>query len=198
LTDAQLTFPHTIGYEDHLTGSWMLSLPTHPKWRDVNPAKIPERSGVDDFIHYRPESPEPLTGLIRADTYGKSVSWFWWWVSKTETTITVHGMKTVKVRICASLRSAERLLIMPGLSQEWIEAWKYFEDLWLAPTWIGQRASSPYEWVPPDWIQPFAEEGLPRTLNVTSYWEQHHSRPSRHKTNQIDRHRIGMTHGSSS
>lgn len=97
LVEAKLTFPHTVGYEDHLTGAWMLSLPPHPKWKNVDPAKIPERKGVDNFLNYLPPSPEPLSGLIRADTYGKSVSWFWWWVSKTETTITVHGMKTVEV-----------------------------------------------------------------------------------------------------
>jgi len=75
----------------------MLSLPAHPKWRDVDPARIPERKGVDNFLNFHPPSPEPLTGLVREDTYGKSVSWFWWWVSKTETTITVHGMKTLVV-----------------------------------------------------------------------------------------------------
>lgn len=173
LVEAKLTFPHTVGYEDHLTGAWMLSLPPHPKWKNVDPAKIPERKGVDNFLNYLPPSPEPLSGLIRADTYGKSVSWFWWWVSKTETTITVHGMKTV---------------------EEWVQAWQYFEKLWLTPTWVGQRARTPYEWQPPEWIQPFAEPGLPTTLNISTHWEKFHSRPGKH--NQIHGYRQHPPHDS--
>jgi hypothetical protein len=75
----------------------MLSLPQHPKWINVDPAEVPKRFGVDNFLGYHPPSPEPLTGLHRTDTYGKSVSWFWWWVPKTAQSITVHGMKDVAV-----------------------------------------------------------------------------------------------------
>lgn len=60
--------------------------------------------------------------------------------------------------------------------QEWIEAWQYFENLWLNPTWIGIRATTPYEWVPPDWMWPFAEPGLATTLNITSHYEKYHTR----------------------
>lgn len=155
MTEAKLTLHHSIGYEDHLTGAWMLSLPPHPHWNNVDPQDVPARRGVSDFTNMAPPSPEPLTGLYRSETYGRSVSWFWWWVPKDQTTITVHGMKG---------------------AAEYKEAWQFFENLWLAPTWIGQRATTPYEWIPPSHMVELAERGRPMTLNVTTYWEKHHSR----------------------
>lgn len=156
LVEAELEFKHTVGYEDHLTGCWMLSLPSHPKWTNVKPEDVPKRLGVDNYEGFHPPSPEPLTGLRRSDTYGRSVSWFWWWVAKDATTITAHGMKTI---------------------EEWITAWQYFENLWLAPTWFGIRAATPYEWVPPDWMWKFAEPGLATSLNVTTHYEKYQTRP---------------------
>lgn len=155
--DANIPENLTIGHEDHVTGSWMWSLPPLPEHASTEGgARSPKATRLDPTNNIKtfvPPMQDPYTGLVRADFYGRASSWFYWWIPKTERMILTHGMKTKKV----SLRTGTHIRNGSNPSfQEYLEAREWVDDLWLHPKWIGQRAHTPYEWHPPIWMESLA------------------------------------------
>jgi hypothetical protein len=110
---------------------------------------------MNNIMTFVPPTPDPYTGLVRADFYGRASSWFYWWIPKTERMMLTHGMKTKKV----SLRSSTHSVMAHGffrIFQEYLEAREWVDDLWLHPKWIGQSAHTPYEWQPSMWMESLA------------------------------------------
>ncbi|GHJ89726.1 hypothetical protein NliqN6_6128 [Naganishia liquefaciens] len=142
LVDANIPRNLTIGHEDHVTGSWMWSLPALPERHQAaglaRSSKATRLDPTSNIMTFVPPTPSPYTGLVRADFYGRASSWFYWWIPKTESMILTHGMKT---------------------KQEYLEAQKWVDDLWVHPKWIGQSAHTQWEWQPPTWMYSLAEKG---------------------------------------
>jgi hypothetical protein len=109
--DANIPRNLTIGHEDHVTGSWMWSLPALPEQSSseapARPAKSRRLDPTNNILTFAPPTPDPYTGLFRADFYGRASSWFYWWIPKTERMILTHGMKTKKVSFWSCTRSRD-------------------------------------------------------------------------------------------
>ncbi|KAI5452498.1 hypothetical protein NCC49_000661 [Naganishia albida] len=130
LVDARIPKKLTVGHEDHVTGSWMWSLPAKPN--DATRPRAQRLDPTNNIMAFAPPEKDPYTGLVRADFYARASSWFYWWIPKTERMILTHGMKT---------------------KEEYLEASAWIDDLWLHPKWIGQSAHSPWLWAPPEWMR---------------------------------------------
>lgn len=109
LVDANIPHNLTVGHEDHITGSWMWSLPALPP----NPHKAhpPSRiNPIDNIMAFTPPRQDPYTGLVRADFYEHASSWYYWWIPKTERMIIAHGMKTKEASVPISIPSIDPCL----------------------------------------------------------------------------------------
>lgn len=95
LVDARIPKKLTMGHEDHVTGSWMWSLPAKPN--DATRPRAQRLDPTNNSMAFAPPEKDPYTGLVRADFYERASSWFYWWIPKTERMILTHGMKTKEV-----------------------------------------------------------------------------------------------------
>jgi hypothetical protein len=95
LVDANIPKNLTVGHEDHVTGSWMWSLPA--KAKDARPQHAQRLDPTNNIMAFAPPEKDPYTGLVRADFYERASSWFYWWIPKTERMVLTHGMKTKEV-----------------------------------------------------------------------------------------------------
>jgi hypothetical protein len=105
--DANIPKNLTVGHEDHVTGSWMWSLPA--KLEESRSQYAQRLDPTNNIMAFAPPPVDSYTGLVRADFYARASSWFYWWIPKTERMILTHGMKTKEV--CAMLNADDRMLI---------------------------------------------------------------------------------------